>query len=246
MLAGGLLGAVMGSFIGTLTQRWGEGRPISGQMSERSHCDTCQRQLGLADLIPLISYLVLRGACRTCGAVIGKRQFSVELCATAIGAASLFLSPDAVGFGGALFGWGLLALFLFDVEHFWLPDRITLPLGGLGLAIGLGPWQDRAIGLAVGFISLTAIRLSYRAIRKREGMGGGDPKLFAGIGAWLGWQMLPLVLVGASVIGLAIVGVRAVMGKPVSGDVALPFGALMAVAGFGGWLLSAWSAHPHL
>jgi leader peptidase (prepilin peptidase) / N-methyltransferase len=230
-----MLGAVFGSFIGTLTQRWGQGRSIAG----RSHCETCQRQLSFIDLIPVISFTALKGRCRTCSAPIGRRQVLIELTAAGIGAAALFISPDAVGLGGALFGWALFTLFLFDVEHFWLPNTLTLPLAALGLVLGFGQLEDRIIGLAAGFLSLTAVRLIYLLVRKREGMGGGDPKLFGAIGAWLGWINLPVILVGASVIGLATIAIRAVMGKPVSGDVALPFGALMAVAGFAGWMLRA-------
>jgi leader peptidase (prepilin peptidase) / N-methyltransferase len=167
----------------------------------------------------------------------------VELAAAGIGLAAILALPDWFGLAGALFGWALLALFLLDAEHFWLPDRLTLPLAALGLAVGVGQWEDRIIGLVAGFLSLSAIRVSYRLIRKREGMGGGDPKLFAAIGAWLGWAYLPLVLIGASMIGLMVVALRAVQGKPVSGDVALPFGALMAVSAFLAWLLAA-SAIP--
>ena len=235
MVGGGaILGAVFGSFIGTLTQRWGQGQSISG----RSRCDGCARVLQSFELVPLFSYLAQQGRCRACGAAIGRRQLLVELAALGIGALALFASPDGVGLSGAFLGWALLTLFLFDVEQFWLPDRMTLPLAGLGLVLGLGAGEDRAIGLAAGFLSLTAIRLTYRLIRKREGMGGGDPKLFAALGAWLGWQALPLVLLAASVIGLIVVGIRALMGKPVSGDIALPFGALMAVAGFAVWLFA--------
>ncbi len=234
MASGFILGAVFGSFIGTLTQRWGDGVSISG----RSRCDGCGRSLSILELIPLVSHLLQRGQCTTCGAAIGRRQLYVEAMAAAIGAAALLASPDVTGVCGALFGWALFALFLFDVEQFWLPNKITVPLGAVGLALGLGDMQDRVIGLAAGFLSLTAIRLAYFLVRKREGMGGGDPKLFAAVGAWLGWQVLPFVLIMASMIGLAVVGFRAVTGKPISGDVALPFGALMAVAAFVMWLLS--------
>ncbi len=222
----------MGSYIAALAQRWGQGEANRG----RSRCDGCARTLSTQDLIPIISYLILRGKCRTCGAQIGMRALWVELAAAAIGALAFGLDAGLIGLGGALFGWALLGLFLLDIEHYWLPDRITLPLGALGLMMGLGALQDRIIGLVAGFVALEIIRRSYAAFRGVEGMGGGDPKLFAAIGAWLGWIALPFVLLGASVVGLGAAIVLTIRGHEMSAKSALPFGALMAVAAFAYWL----------
>ena len=228
--AGGgfILGAIAGSFIATWTQRWGAGLPISG----RSRCDGCARILSPLDLIPLLSFVVLRGRCRTCGVAIGARQCGIEATAALIGAASLFMSPDLNGLSGAWFGWLLLALLIFDAEQLWLPDIATGLLALSGLALGLGDWQDRAIGLIAGFAALELIRQAYRLIRHREGMGGGDPKLFAAIGAWLGWSVLPFVALGASLTGIALITVRMMRGQPVSADMRLPFGGLLAAVAF--------------
>jgi leader peptidase (prepilin peptidase) / N-methyltransferase len=222
----------MGSYVAALTQRWGQGEANRG----RSRCDSCGRTLSVQDLVPVISYLVLRGKCRTCGVSIGARALWVELAAALIGALAFGLNAGLIGLGGALFGWTLLALFLLDVEQFWLPDRITLPLGALGLAMGLGSFQDRLIGLGAGFLALELIRRSYAAFRGVEGMGGGDPKLFAAIGAWLGWFALPFVLLGASVIGLGAAIFLASRGQDLNAKSAMPFGALMAIAAFAYWI----------
>ena len=123
-------------------------------------------------------------------------------------AVSLVLVPGWLGLAGALFGWVLLTLALLDAGHFWLPDKLTLPLLLLGLAIvNEPPLLHRLIGAAAGYAVLALIALAYRAARGREGLGGGDPKLLAAIGAWLGWQALPFVLLAASLAGLAWAGI---------------------------------------
>ncbi len=225
----------MGSYIAALTQRWGRGEANRG----RSCCETCSHTLAARDLVPLLSYMVLKGKCRHCDAAIGARAFWAELTAAIIGALAFGLNAGPIGLGGALFGWALLALFLLDLEHFWLPDRIVLPLGALGLAMGIGSFQDRLIGLVGGFLALELIRRSYSAFRGTQGMGGGDPKLFAAIGAWLGWVALPFVLLGASLIGLGSAIIMASRGTEIERTSALPFGALMAVAAFAYWLAHA-------
>jgi leader peptidase (prepilin peptidase) / N-methyltransferase len=222
----------MGSYIAALTQRWGRGDSNRG----RSRCDGCGRTLSVKDVVPIVSYLALRGKCRTCSVQIGARALWVELAAASIGGLAFFLDAGLIGLGGAVFGWALLALFLLDIEHHWLPDLITLPLGALGLVIGLGTIEDRLIGLVAGFLSLELIRRSYTAFRGVEGMGGGDPKLFAAIGAWLGWFALPFVLLGASVIGLGAAIVLAFRGQDMNARTAMPFGAFMAIAAFIYWV----------
>ena len=222
----------MGSYISALTQRWGRGEANRG----RSKCDDCGKTLAAWELVPLFSYLIVRGKCRTCGAPIGPRAFWVELSGAIIGVLVFALDAGLVGLGGALFGWGLLALFLLDVEQYWLPDRIVLPLGALGLVLGVGSFEDRLIGLISGYLSLEFVRRSYFAFRGVEGMGGGDPKLFAAIGAWLGWMALPFTLLAASVVGLGVAIVMAGKGGDIDAKSAMPFGALMAAAGFACWV----------
>ena len=190
-------------------------------------------------MIPLVSFALQRGKCRGCDSRIGARQPGIEVLAALIGGLMLWMSPDSVGLGGALFGWLLLALFVFDAEHLWLPNVATGLLAAAGLLFGPAYLQDRLIGLVAGFAALELIRQTYRAVRHREGMGGGDPKLLGGIGAWLGWAALPFVLLGASLLGLILIVVRFARGQPISGDLPLPFGALMAASGFGYWIVCA-------
>ena len=152
------------------------------------------------------------------------------------------VAPGAVGATGALFAWLLIALAALDLRHFWLPDRLTLALAVAGLVAGLidpaVSMRDRLIGGLVGYAALAGIALAYRLVRKREGLGGGDPKLLGAIGLWLGWQSLPFVLLGASGAGLAAVGLLMLRGKTVSTSMRLPFGTLLAVAAFPVWMVT--------
>jgi leader peptidase (prepilin peptidase)/N-methyltransferase len=237
-LAGGgaLLGLIIGSFTATLVIRWPQGRSV---LMGRSHCDRCNVQLGARDLIPVASHLIARGKCRACGAAIDPRHLAIELVSAIIGAVALSLNPGIAGLGGALFGWMLIALAALDVEHFWLPDRLTLPLAALGIGLGLGAIEDRVIGGAAGFAALAGIAYVYKLTRGREGLGGGDPKLFGAIGAWLGWQALPFILLGASGTGLVWALLRHLRGTPIAATDRLPFGALMAIVAFPLWIIMA-------
>jgi leader peptidase (prepilin peptidase) / N-methyltransferase len=234
---GGLLGLLIGSYIATLTMRWPRGRSASGG---RSACDGCGRTLAWHELTPLLSFALLRGRCRACGAAIDRRHPLIEAAAALIGAASLAAQPEAGGLLGAAFGWTLLTLAVLDAEHFWLPDALTLPLAAAGLLAALvadPPLVHRLIGLAAGFAALWGVAAIYKALRGRRGLGGGDPKLFGAIGAWLGWPALPFVLLLAALAGLALVGLRLARGQAVSRTTRLPFGALMAVAAWALWLV---------
>jgi leader peptidase (prepilin peptidase)/N-methyltransferase len=235
---GTLTGLIAGSFLSTLAIRWPEERSLSG----RSQCDACGQAVGVRDLVPVLSFLALGGRCRTCRARIDRSHIVLELGCAAIGASAMFVAPGVDGALGALFGWLLLTLAAIDLKHFWLPNVLTgsLALGGLaGGLIGFAPdLQDRIIGGIAGYASLALIAFAYRTIRKREGLGGGDPKLLGAIGLWLGWQVLPYVLIGASVAGLAAVATLAMRGRAVAATTRLPFGTLMAVAAFPLWLIS--------
>ncbi len=230
VLAGGFAGLIIGSFIAALTWRWPQGRSI---VAGRSACDACGVVLGPRDLVPLLSYVWLRGRCRHCGVAIAPRHVAIELAAGAIGVTALALHPDGHGLAGAIFGWALLALLVLDVEHLWLPDRLTLPLGlsGVAASLWLGwPLLDSVVGAAAGWASLAGISAAYKALTGRTGMGGGDPKLFAAIGAWLGWPVLPLVLVLAALLGLALAGYDRVSGRAVTRHSRVPLGAMLAAA----------------
>ncbi|RYD40801.1 MAG: prepilin peptidase, partial [Sphingomonadales bacterium] len=197
-----MTGLLLGSFIATLVLRWPAGRSLLG----RSQCDGCGRPLCGFDLVPLLSAVVSRGRCRTCKAAIDPFHWRVELGSALIGAAALALMPGTAGWLWALFGWLLLPLALLDARQFWLPDRLSASLAVVGLLLAgpmLGtPLLDRWIGAVAGGLILALIAWAYRRTRGAEGMGGGDPKLVAAIGAWLGWQALPLMLLLASLGGI--------------------------------------------
>lgn len=237
LLLGGMLGAVAGSFLATLAIRWPRRRSVA---RGRSACDGCGTPLRPLQLVPVLGFTVLRGRCRACGAAIDPWHPGMEIAGTGVGMAALAAHPGWEGLGGAVLGWMLLALAMLDVRHLWLPDRLTLPLLGLGLAAGLAgaepPVADRLIGAAAAYLLLAGIGEAYLRLRGRIGMGGGDPKLFAAIGAWLGWHALPLVLLAASLGGLAAALALRIAGRPVDARSQLPFGALLALAGWSIWL----------
>ncbi len=237
-LIGAAAGLIAGSFLATLAIRWPQDRGLGG----RSACDGCTVPVGVADLVPIISYLRLRGRCRACGAKIDPLHPVVELTCALVGAAALGLAPGWAGAFGALFGWLLVTLAALDLRHFWLPDALTAVLAAFGIIGGVAGFDpllpDRLIGGAAGFASLWLLAFSYRRLRQREGLGGGDPKLLGAIGLWTGWQALPVILIGASLTGLFIVLVMMVAGRQVSATTRLPLGSLMAVAAFPVWLFS--------
>jgi leader peptidase (prepilin peptidase)/N-methyltransferase len=154
--------------------------------------------------------------------------------------------PGPAGSAGAVFGWLLLALAALDIAEFWLPDALTLTLALAGIAAGLAgidpPLTDRLIGGAAGFGSLWLIGFAYQRIRGRQGLGGGDPKLLGAIGLWLGWRMLPAVLLLAALTGLALVLVGMLTGRAAKLDDRVPFGALLAIAAYPAWLFLLGSA----
>jgi leader peptidase (prepilin peptidase)/N-methyltransferase len=236
-----VFGMIAGSFIAVLTLRWPAGRSVGGIGADeaRSACDSCGHVLSPLELVPVFSFVFLRGRCRHCGAAIAPRHLWVEIAAAAIGGLSMGLYPGFDGMSGACFGWALLALAVLDVEHFWLPDRLTLPLGAAGLLASAWlspPFTDRLIGAATGFGILTLIAAVYQASAGRRGMGGGDPKLFAAIGAWLGWMVLPFVLLAAASLGLMLAGLDRWRGREVTRATPLPLGALLAVVAWPLWL----------
>jgi leader peptidase (prepilin peptidase)/N-methyltransferase len=142
-----------------------------------------------------------------------------------------------LGVAGAILAWWLLLVAVIDAEHQWLPDGLTLPLLAGGLLVGAwrgaAALQAQLIGAVVGFAALAMVAAAYRRVRGREGLGGGDPRLFAAAGAWVGWTGLPSVLLWASAAGLSLVLARQALGGVVRSDDRLPFGTFLAV---GAWL----------
>lgn len=233
-----ILGAAVGSFLATMLVRWPQGR---GAAAGRSHCDHCGRTLSPRDLVPILSWFLVGGRCRHCGGAIDRRHLAAEAAAAMIGLAAFLAHPVPLAGVTAILGWWLFLLAALDLEHEWLPDRLTWPLLAAGLAAAWGgfgpPLESRLIGAAAGFASLFLIARLYRALRGREGLGGGDPKLFAAIGAWLGWAQLPFVLVGAGLLGLAALAIRRLRGEPVAATDRLPLGTLMALAAWPIWIV---------
>ncbi len=237
-LAGFGIGLIAGSFLATLVLRWPKGRAVRG----RSTCDRCGVSLRWVSLVPLISFLATRGHCPSCGGRIDRTHPVIELLCGVVGATTLSASPDLAGASAAVICWLLVALAALDLRHFWLPDQLTFAVAIVGLSTGtlgvLPSLSDRLIGGAAGYAALAAIAWSYERVRRREGLGRGDPKLFGAIGLWLGWQHLPFVVVGASVTGLLAAAVMVLRGQAVVATTRLPFGTLLAVAALGVWLLS--------
>lgn len=235
----GLLGLIFGSFIATLAIRWPEGR---SSLVGRSACDGCGRTLRAIELVPLASFLAQRGRCRSCGATIAPSHLVVELLGLAIGVASGLAATELPAIAGAVFGWLLLALAAIDLRAFWLPNPLTAALALLGLGTGLlgipPSLPDRLIGGAAGFAALWLVATAYCHLRGRVGLGGGDPKLFGAIGLWLGWHALPMVLLLACLLGLAVVLVTRILGRPLAATDRLPLGTLLAPAAFLLWLIA--------
>lgn len=237
ILLGGL-GAIFGSFIATIVVRWPEGRSV---LHGRSACDACGVTLRPRDLVPLVSALLARGRCRRCGAAIDPRHWQIELMAVLIGVAAGLVVPGPFALAGAVFGWLLLTLGALDVVAFWLPDVLTLTLAIGGVvtgALGVPPLlTDRLIGGGVGFVALWAVGAGYKALRGRTGLGGGDPKLLGAIGLWLGWRMLPTVVLFAALAGLGMAVLGALRGRKTTLADRMPFGALLAIAAYPAWLM---------
>lgn len=235
-----VLGLAAGSFLATVLIRWPNG---GSALAGRSRCDACAAPLGVRDLVPLISWLAGRGRCRRCGARIDPRHPAMEIAAAMLGLVAAVAHPMPLAAATALFGWWLLLIAALDLEHQWLPDRLTLPLIPLGLAAAwanLGPeFPERLAGAAIGWAVLAAIAFLYRRLRGREGMGGGDPKLLAGLGAWVGVWLLPVILLGAGLLGLAALLMMRLRGEIVARDNRLPLGTLMVLAAWPVWLLVA-------
>ena len=232
----GLLGALLGSFLATLAVRWPQGRSV---LRGRSACDGCGGALTPAELVPVLSAVVLRGRCRRCGAPIAAVHLWIELACVAVGASAGWVAPALEGATGAAFGWLLVTLAALDLRHLWLPDALTASLaltGAASGALGLAPPPvDRLIGGAAGFALLWLVMHGYRRLRGRAGMGGGDPKLFGAIGLWLGWRMLPPVLLVACLAGLGHLLLARLGGRKVTRFDAVPLGALLAIAAYPAW-----------
>lgn len=249
-----LIGLVVGSFLNVVIHRIpvmlqretdnfiaierDEAVPHQGHYNllfPRSACPACGHRLSALDNIPLISWLWLRGHCRYCRAPISARYPLVELLATLLSGWVIWrLGSDVDGLAALLLVWALLALAFIDLDTQFLPDDLTLPLLWVGLLFNISatftPLTDAVIGAAAGYLVLWLVYWGYRLVTGKEGMGYGDFKLLAALGAWLGWLMLPLIVLLSSAVG-AVVGVLLILLRGHQRDKPIPFGPFLALAG---------------
>ena len=207
----------------------------------RSRCPHCGHRIGALENIPLLSWLWLRGRCRACREPIGLQYPMVELFTALLTLLVLWrLGPTPQALAAMVFTWTLIALSGIDLKIYILPDNITLPLLWLGLLLnwqGLFTGLDSALlGAVAGYLSLWLLYHAFRLLTGKEGMGYGDFKLFAAIGAWLGWQMLPLVIILAAVAG-AVIGIALILLRGRDRAQPIPFGPFLAI---GGWVALMW------
>ena len=202
----------------------------------RSRCGYCGHKISALENIPLISYIFLRGKCSSCGTPISLQYPLVELFT---GVISLII---ALHFGVTLqtafaliFSWSLIAASGIDIGHKLLPDSITLPLMWLGILLGLFDifidLETSVIGAMAGYMSLWSVYIVFKVITGKEGMGHGDFKLLAMLGAWMGWKMLFVIILTSSLVG-AIVGLSMIALKKTSRGTQIPFGPYLAAAGW--------------
>jgi leader peptidase (prepilin peptidase) / N-methyltransferase len=227
----------IGSFLGLLADRIPQSQSV---ISGRSHCDHCAHALAARDLIPFASWLWLRGRCRYCKEKIGLFAPTMELAALVI---TIWAASETSGWifaASCLFGWWLLVLAAIDWRTFLLPDVLTLPLTVMGIAISYAVdpagLTDHLIGALAGFLVFAALGFVYARLRGREGLGFGDAKLMAALGAWLSWQGLPTVLLLAAMAGLLFVLMRSVLHRRLAPGEPIPFGTFLAFAGWLVWL----------
>jgi leader peptidase (prepilin peptidase)/N-methyltransferase len=232
-----LVAPVVGSFLGVLIRRLPEGLSIAWA---RSRCPWCETWLSVRDLVPMLSWLAVKGRCRYCGHRLGWFYPGVELAAVAVALAAVAVNPGDYAWLDCVLGWWLLALGWIDARYWLLPDRLTLPLilAGLAAAVLFDAEQltDRALGAAFGYLSLLAIAALYRVLRGREGLGQGDAKLLAASGAWVGAAALPQVILLAAFSALAAAGCLRLAGVRLGIHSALPFGPFLALATWLVWL----------
>ncbi|HDX8644137.1 prepilin peptidase [Aeromonas dhakensis] len=210
-------------------------------MVPRSACPHCGHAITAMENIPLLSWLWLKGRCRECQAPISARYPLVELLTALLSLVVAATFPPGWGLLAALLlTWVLVALTFIDLDKMLLPDQLTLPLlwGGLlfNLAGGFVPLADAVIGAMAGYLVLWSLYWAFKLLTGKEGMGYGDFKLLAALGAWLGWQALPIVLLLSSLVG-AIIGISLILLRNHHQNKPIPFGPYLAIAG---WIALLW------
>lgn len=253
-LCAGIFGLLVGSFLNVVIHRlpkmmereWqAQCAELNGQTIEsslrynllvpRSACPHCGHTIGAAENIPVLSYLFLRGKCKGCGAAISPRYPVVEASSGILSAfAAWHFGFGLAGLAAIVFVWALIALTFIDFDTQLLPDDITLPLLWLGLLLNLNgaftSLPNAVIGAVAGYLVLWLVYWVFKLATGKEGMGYGDFKLLAAIGAWLGWTMLPLVIMLSSVVG-AVVGIALIVFAKHGRNIPIPFGPYLAGGG---------------
>jgi len=209
-----------------------------GLILPASRCPQCETPLNWRENIPLVSFIIQKGRCRHCNTRISWRYPTVELLSALISmVVATVLGTQWLTVPALLFSWALIVLAFIDIEHYLLPDAITLPLLWLGLLVNCsGSFttpQAAIIGAGAGYLGLWLVYHLFRWITSREGFGYGDFKMLAAIGAWLGWALLPLVLCIAATVGAITGGLMMLVSRSGRGRV-LPFGPFLAMAA---WLV---------
>ena len=209
--------------------------PAYNLVVPRSACPSCGHGITALENVPLLSWLVLKGKCSSCGAAIAGRYPAVELLGAALAVAAIWrFGPTWQAVAACVLLWTLVALTFIDFDSQLLPDNLTLPLLWAGLLANMFdlfvPLKTAVIGAVAGYLSLWVVYWLFKLIRGKEGMGYGDFKLLAALGAWLGWQMLPLIVLLSSVVG-AFIGITLMVFKGRDHDVPLAFGPYLAIAG---------------
>lgn len=253
-LVGALFGLIVGSFLNVVIHRLpnmmqrefdndvaqanGQPPPHTERynlMLPHSNCTACGHRITAMENIPVISYLLLRGKCSACKAPISLRYPLVELLTGALSALLIWhFGSGWTGLAALVFAWLLITMTFIDADTQFLPDDLTYPLLWAGLLVNINgtfaPLQDAVIGAAAGYLALWSVYWAYKLATGKEGMGYGDFKLLAALGAWLGWTMLPTIILLSSIVG-AVVGIGLIVFARHSRDKVIPFGPYLAAAG---------------
>lgn len=207
----------------------------------RSRCPHCQHVISAIENIPVISYLFLGGKCKQCKAPISKRYPLIETFTGILsGIVAWHFGFDWACLGALLLTWSLIALTFIDIDHQLLPDSITLPLLWLGIIFNLfttyTDLTSSVVGAIAGYLSLWLVFHGFKLVTGKEGMGYGDFKLLAALGAWFGWLILPSIILLSSLVG-AIVGISLILFRQHQRNIPIPFGPYLAAAG---WIALVW------
>jgi len=207
----------------------------------RSRCPHCNHAITAIENIPVISYLFLGGKCKQCKAAISKRYPLIEALTSLLsGIVAWHFGFDWTCLGALLLTWSLITLTFIDIDHQLLPDSITLPLLWLGIVFNLftvyTDLSSSVIGAIAGYLSLWLVFHGFKLVTGKEGMGYGDFKLLAALGAWFGWLLLPSIILLSSLVG-AIVGMSLIIFRQHERNIPIPFGPYLAAAG---WIALVW------